>query len=273
MINILCALRCEARPLIEEFGLKRNLAVRQFEIFESNELRLIISGIGKIRAAAATAYLLARSEDLSSELFFNIGICGGKLEFAIGDLFLINKIVDDTLGKQFYSDLLVRHGLHEAALQSFDSPMVASNMEDPDFDLADMEGSAFFEVASIFLGPHQIFCLKIVSDHLDAEPISEDLVQSLISKNLESLCSFIFAQCSTLQSKAGAGEPNQHLIEVCEALSLSFCERIELSKLYGIFSRKRGDFAKVAGSVTGELNTSEQRKRAFALLKKALAEV
>ncbi|MCB0340373.1 MAG: hypothetical protein KDD53_12250, partial [Bdellovibrionales bacterium] len=60
MIAIVTALHCEAKPIIDHFGLKKDAQSHQFEVFLSDEYLLLISGVGKIKAAIGTTYLLAR---------------------------------------------------------------------------------------------------------------------------------------------------------------------------------------------------------------------
>ena len=59
MINILTALPCEAKPLIHHYRLNGR-QVHGFRIYENSDMRLIVSGIGKVAAAAACACLQCR---------------------------------------------------------------------------------------------------------------------------------------------------------------------------------------------------------------------
>ena len=74
MINIIIAIQCEAKPLLKHYGLKGSTDHGPFRIYEGEDMRLILSGIGKIAAAAATSYAFTRydrdprSEEHTSEL-------------------------------------------------------------------------------------------------------------------------------------------------------------------------------------------------------------
>ena len=57
MLNLIVATQTEARPLIAHFHLQAANLGSAFPLYHKDDLRLIISGIGKIAAATATAYL------------------------------------------------------------------------------------------------------------------------------------------------------------------------------------------------------------------------
>ena len=56
MLNFVVALPCEARPIISHFGLQALDSPAGFRLYNRERMRLIVSGAGKIPAAAATAY-------------------------------------------------------------------------------------------------------------------------------------------------------------------------------------------------------------------------
>jgi len=45
MINILCALKCEARPLIDHYGLQHK-PVDDIKLYQNSKINLVISGVG-----------------------------------------------------------------------------------------------------------------------------------------------------------------------------------------------------------------------------------
>ena len=90
-LNIVTALLCEAKAIIEAFNLKKDISEHAFEIYHNQDksLCLIISGIGKINAAIATTYI-AQYNKVAPQSFLNIGIAAGA--FAIGTMFAANKL-------------------------------------------------------------------------------------------------------------------------------------------------------------------------------------
>ena len=78
MIQLLTALKCEARPLIEAFNLVRCQGNGPHELYQNGELQLLVSGPGKTAAAAATAFAFASSGLQENTAWLNIGIAGHR---------------------------------------------------------------------------------------------------------------------------------------------------------------------------------------------------
>ena len=77
MIYVMMALYQEAHGLIRELELKKNAAYAPFEVFdnESAGIRLVVTGVGEIAAAAATAAVCARDGADAADFLINIGCC------------------------------------------------------------------------------------------------------------------------------------------------------------------------------------------------------
>lgn len=182
MIFIVCALACEAGPIIRSLGLGRDLAVPGFERFDGPRARLIVSGIGKLRSAIATTSLLAAASpaELEGSCAVNIGLCGAPGEHAIGRLLWINKVTDAGSRRRYYPDILARHELPEAQLVTHDRPYYGGE-ESFAGAAADMEAAGFFEAASCYLSWSRLACLKAVSDHLERRKLTPLSAESLVS--------------------------------------------------------------------------------------------
>ncbi len=83
MINLVVALPAEARPLIEFFRLKEKTTIGTFRMYRQEDMSLVISGPGKIAAAAATALLAGSNTTGKQAAWLNIGIAG-HATYAIG---------------------------------------------------------------------------------------------------------------------------------------------------------------------------------------------
>lgn len=185
---IITALYAEAKPLIGLFGLKKDRSSTKLPVYRDELTALTVSGPGKLKSAIATTYLLAQEKNPKDCVAFNIGLCGGVDPAGrLGDLFFVNKITDRSSGRSYYPDILLRHGLPEAALTTFDEPVVRINFDNVPGDLVDMEASGFFESAATFLSPHRIACLKLVSDFLRAERLEPSQASELVTRNLEAI--------------------------------------------------------------------------------------
>ena len=76
MIHFVVALPAEGKPLIDRYGLRRRTLRSDYPIYEGNDITLIVSGIGKVAAAAATACLHASTNDHRPGVWLNVGIAG-----------------------------------------------------------------------------------------------------------------------------------------------------------------------------------------------------
>lgn len=189
MIYIVTAMYTEAKPIIEMYKLKKNISNREFQVFESKNISLIISGVGKLNSAVATTQLISCKNIREEDVILNIGICGtNKTDFLIGDIFYINKITDHDSKRNYFPDILFRHNFREASIETFSQIVKDKNtMKVP---LCDMESSGFYFSASKYFSPHQIFLLKVISDRL-TEYIQNVKVSDLIQKHLLDIDKFI----------------------------------------------------------------------------------
>src|SRR5690348_6346061 len=95
ILNIVVALHSEAKPLIEYYYLKKICSeTLPFPVFSNKDrsIHLVVSGIGKIKTAAATTFLHCLTGNKSFSCFLNIGISGSS-QYPIGALILAAKIV------------------------------------------------------------------------------------------------------------------------------------------------------------------------------------
>lgn len=181
---IVVALACEAKPLIAHYKLKKRTQDSAFPCFENDPLSLIISGVGKVAAAAASAYIVATSDRPEFSSWLNVGIAGHQ-HHNIGRAFVAHKITDASSGRCFYPTHITDLPCPTAGIVTADKPVD----DYPDDALVDMEASGFFETASRFSTTELIQSLKIVSDNAahPATGINEKQVNALISAQLETI--------------------------------------------------------------------------------------
>lgn len=198
MIYLFTALYCEADLLIKRFHLEKNMENTRFQEFyhEKAGIRLTITGVGEIAAAAAVSSVCAAYNPKEEDLLLNIGSCAhltGK-----NGVFVCNKIIEQATGKTFYPDLLYRHGMQEETIVTGMLPCnrkesIVSGMsaEDPGKSLYDMEAAAIYQAGSYFFSPHQMMFIKVVSDAGMAKTVSKENVEYLMKKYQDILCGFI----------------------------------------------------------------------------------
>jgi len=241
MLYIISAMGIEARAIIKYLDLKKTTD-RPFETYQNEEVHLVISGVGKINVAGATSYLLKDTlRGLNhSDYVINLGICGSlNNKFNVGDLVLVNKVVDYERKRKYYTDILVKHNLKEGSIQSIDTLNVDYEFEE---DLVDMESSAFFQIASKFLNVHQIYVIKVVSDKVSKnqplERLTNKYIDELIRGKLEEILTFTKSVSSLLkQFQPLLQQQDEEIIKkVSKSLKLTFSQIKQLENAYAYFN-------------------------------------
>lgn len=192
MIYIVTALYHEASPFIKYYDLKKNPRFAKNDVFENAEIRLIITGTGKIQSAIGITSVISQFND--ADKVVNVGICGAVEPYInVGDLFLAHEIKDFTSKKRYYPDILFDYDVRGVAVTTFDKPLVAGeNTGNPNrLEIVDMEASGFYEAAIRFVSPDKIQLLKIVSDHLEGIRCTPELVEDIFAMNLSKMISII----------------------------------------------------------------------------------
>ncbi len=188
MIHIVCALKAEAQPLIQALRLKGR-SEAEFPIYENRNTRLIISGLGKVAAAAAVSYLHMWS-GREARAWLNFGLAG-HAEAERGELYAIHKVMDGDSGECWYPCFCFDTDLPRTSLVS------VSRVEN-DYDQAmlyDMEAAGFMATATRFVTTERTHCLKLVSDNRreGVEQVNAEMAQGMISRRLDEIVAFIDA--------------------------------------------------------------------------------
>lgn len=183
MIFIFMALYQEAAPLIRSLNLKQGDAM--FPSFFSDGIRLTLTGTGPLAASSVAASVLSSSEISPSDILLSIGTCAALGNLKPGTIALIHRIHDLSSGRDYYPDIISSSLKQEASLitggriGSFspkdgetDFNALAKLIHDE--TVYDMESAGIFQAGSLFLSPHQMRFIRVVSDQ--GEPLSaEDL--------------------------------------------------------------------------------------------------
>ena len=161
-VNIIVALPCEARFFLDQYRLSRLDNHSTYSIYTNVErsIHLIVSGVGKVKSAAALGYLHALSNSGSHTCYLNAGIAGAE-KADIGQCFTVHKIIDAVSGKVFYPLPVLTGILPGSAVVTVEKPTA----QYPDEKLVDMEAAGFHQAALGFVTQEQIQTLKIVSDN------------------------------------------------------------------------------------------------------------
>lgn len=228
MVYFLCSLYKEAEEIISYFHLKKNSYISSFQEFYGDNIRLIISGTGKINAACAVGYIMSQNKPSKEDVVINIGICGSDIR-SEGEALLVNKIIDTDSGEKYYPDVIIKHPFKEACLETYSKVVKHGNIK----DLCDMEGSAFYKSASKFVYQHQIAIIKVVSDTANNELITGEYIKRIIGKNLENIKLFIDRYAASVAKEEFFSEYDNFIVSgINENLKLTESQNIQFKKAY-----------------------------------------
>ncbi len=233
MINIACALYQEAHFLINYYELRKRNDYHRFQVFENRErgLRVILTGVGMLRAAMAVSILTEREKVGEDDLLWNIGSCGAAMDKPCGSIFVCHKLVEEPTGHTFYPDILYKHPFAEATLISRMNPAEGKLAEDA---LYDMEGCGVYQAGISDYGPHRMLFLKVVSDHGDGlcQPLDmQRMMESAGEQVLSFLDRFLFFHGETGQDTQEKEETQKWEQKLIEDLHCSVTMEHELKQL------------------------------------------
>lgn len=214
MIYVVTALYQEAHGFIRELELKKNTAYAPFEVFDNENagIRLVVTGVGEIAAAAVVAAVCARDGADAADFLINIGCCaaanagadsgcetvdsgmdsgyGAAHAAQIGDLYVCHKITEQATGKTFYPDILYRHPWKERELVTGMQPLQRAAAHGA---LYDMEAAAVYQAGIRFFSPDRMLFLKVVSDFGIAgqERMTAEALTGLLEQHVKEVAAFL----------------------------------------------------------------------------------
>ncbi len=157
MIQFVVALDCEAKPLASRYQLRRLDSA--FSIYQGDGIALVVSGVGKVAAAAATAYLYRRTGEPDGAVWLNVGIAGHR-DRPGGDGVLASEIKDRG-SNEVWRLRPIATPLATASVLTVDQ---AEERFDTD-DVYEMEAAGFYATAIRFAPPEKVQCYKVISDN------------------------------------------------------------------------------------------------------------
>lgn len=162
MVYVAMSMILEAKSVIEKFNLKKNLNYQKYDVFENENLTLIIIKTKCLYPTLIISDFFSQIKVNKEDIILNLGISGSKT-FPKGEIIHINKIESFILDKSIYPSMVYNLDLKEGSLYS------AQNIvkEDIGYDLYDLEGYGFFFTATHYFKSHQIIVVKIVFDSLN----------------------------------------------------------------------------------------------------------
>ncbi len=199
MIYIFSAFYAEAKNIIDHYGLKKEKSPEmvRFDVFANESIRLVITGVGEINAAAAVSNIGGAYGISPDDEILNVG-CGAGFssDICLGSIFLGNKLTEQMTGRTFYPDMLMKANFRECEIVT-----VARVLnEGCDSVIYDMEAAAVYQAAAFFVGPHRMHFIKLVSDA--GERIDQSKITELFALQEDKICGYIDRLLSACADKA-----------------------------------------------------------------------
>ena len=184
-VNIIVAMKAEARSLIEHFALQdRITGLHQFKVYQNDQIRLVISGIGSSYAEKAVAVVAERVEPNEISAWLNVGVVGHK-SLEIGQALMGNRITDAVTGESLYPIFVTDFGLRTGKVRTVYE--VETDYEEE--TAYDMEASGFVKAASKFTKYELIHCYKVVSDNPDnsVNKLNNQIIGNMIAEHVDAI--------------------------------------------------------------------------------------
>ena len=181
MVYVFCAFYGECSDLIKHYNLKKRQSDKhyRFDVFENevSPVKIIITGQGAVLAASAVSGAVSYFGIDGKDAIINIGTCAGNYE--LGSVFLCNKITEYVTGRTFYPDMLIKSSIREGEIVTVSVPVKKNDIALG--KLYDMEASAIYQAANIYVGPHKMGFVKVVSDNGNYDNLTPDMVKTIMA--------------------------------------------------------------------------------------------
>ena len=271
MLYIVTALYIEAKPLISLFNLKKDNTYTKFQVFSNENIKLIISGTGKIKSAIALTYLISNKDIRENDYIINIGfIASSNNSSQLGDIVYISKIQNAYSDTTFYPEMIYKHNFLEGSLTTFDK-IIEKKIENIEY--IDMEAYGFFQTASIFFKKDKIIVLKIISDILKEKLEDRILIdfkdENLFNENYKKIYDFLLKFVNTpTDNENNFNNNEQDLIKkVLENLKLSDTMTYEFFNILKYLKIKYENIDILKRYENIEVNSKVQGKKIFEEIK------
>lgn len=194
MIHLVVSQPAVARPLVEHLDLDAESA-GAFPVYRGGDVALVVSGAGKMAAAAAAAHLHLAAGGTWDGGWLNVGVAG-HAETEIGCGLLAHKVVDAGSGAAWYPPALLLAAPDDAEVvpSGIAGPppatavLVTVDRLEGEYDggaLYDTEAAGFFTAAGRVASVELVQAYKVVADNHGATlgdnfgpAVVEDLVRS-----------------------------------------------------------------------------------------------
>ena len=249
MVYVFCAFYGECSGLIKHYNLKKRQTDKyyRFDVFENENqpVRIILTGQGSVMAAAAVSGAASFFGIKAEDAIINVGTCAGDYE--PGQVFICNKITEEATGRTFYPDMILRSNLPERELVT--APVVIrksiheyANKDSHNMALYDMEAAAIYQAANLYVGPHRMGFIKVVSDNGDIEGMTPDFIKGLMAGAVDEIASYVDRFVADTHDMCRAEESTQFTNQLCKDLHCSKVMENQVRQLIKYLSLEGTDY-------------------------------
>lgn len=249
MVYVFCAFYGECSGLIKHYNLKKRQTDKyyRFDVFENENqpIRIILTGQGSVMAAAAVSGAASFFGIKAEDAIINVGTCAGDYEPE--QVFICNKITEKATGRTFYPDMILRSGLSERELATV--PVVIHkpiheyvNKDSHNMALYDMEAAAIYQAANLYVGPHRMGFVKVVSDNGDIEGLTPDFIKKLMAEAVDEIASYVDMFVTDTHDMCRAEESTQFTNQLCKDLHCSKVMENQVRQLIKYLSLEGTDY-------------------------------
>jgi len=226
-LRLVVALMAEARPLIRHFQLLGAARSGSFRLFRREGVALVVSGPGKVAAAAAVSWLHLTTGGQRNSAWINVGVVGHRRRL-VGEAMLAGRVVDVGSGESWYPPLVFSPPAVVDTVFTVDRPETTFS-EDAAYD---MEAAGFVPTACRFASAELVHCLKVVSDGPgDGAVLLAERVEGLVAARL-SLVEDLATRCRELSRQLRGLEADPPDFAACgERFRFSVSDGRELRRL------------------------------------------
>ena len=269
-INIVTALNCEAKPLIDCYVLAKIFS-RPFDLYCAVvllkeeiqvKINLVVGGIGALNTATASGWLAGRNLDKSRSAWLNLGVAGHK-SIAVGEILRVCNVLEPASSYTHYPSLTAKWGGKAGVLLTSDKPIT----DYPNDTLVDMEGASFFIAASIFSSSELVQSLKIVSDNQEVSMarLNASIISDLVANQINPIQNFVEDMLKLLPSETAIENPSSLIAHLHSTVSQrqQFIEVVEKLNSLDSFTE----------SIRAEVTTASSLKELLVILKQNLSSI
>ena len=184
---IISALKAEAEPLANFFGLKQN-STYDYPLYDGGEIKILCTGVGRKNINNILINFYDRIPKNTQTQFVNIGVAGGKKnECKIGECFIIDNVYDDRSQKVFNLNNKLKSHCSTQNITTVSNPI--SDGGSSYSTLVDMEAHEICRAVYKLGLKDNLLIIKIISDFMDVSnnDLSFKEVYDLVDKNLNNI--------------------------------------------------------------------------------------